>query len=152
MYKRILLAFLILVVIIQLIPVTRTNPDTTLEVPADETTRVLLKRACYDCHSNETKWPWYSYVAPVSWLVTHDVNHAREHFNFSEWDKYTEKDKAHILEEVIEEVEAGEMPLWFYLPLHSEAKILENDLATLKSWVAGTDTANQEMQFRRGPK
>jgi mono/diheme cytochrome c family protein len=81
-------------------------------------TRELAARACFDCHSNETHWPWYSNVAPVSWLTQRDVNEGRGHLNFSEWNRTPRA--AHEVGEVISE---GEMPPWFYLPMHPSARL-----------------------------
>src|SRR5689334_23582497 len=72
----------------QLIPVDRRNPPVQAEVQASAEARVLLRRACYDCHSNETVWPWYARVAPVSWVVVHDVRRGRDVVNFSTWTLY----------------------------------------------------------------
>jgi len=123
-------------VAIQLVPVKRDNPPVTEEVPARPAVRELLRRSCYDCHSNESSWPWYSQVAPISWLVSHDVDEAREHLNFSTWDEYDADERAELLEEAWEEVEEGEMPLWFYLPLHPEARLSDADKSLLRDWVA----------------
>jgi hypothetical protein len=78
----------------------------------------LFHRACFDCHSNETLWPWYSHVAPVSWLVQDDVNGGRRHLNFSEWNRPQD----HAVD-VAAQVRQGDMPLWFYLPLHPAARL-----------------------------
>ncbi len=137
MLKKVMVVLFIGFVLIQFYPVSRTNPPVISELPGDSAAKDLFKRACYDCHSHETVWPWYSYVAPVSWLVTDDVSHAREHLNFSSWGEYNVKQQKHKLEEIIEEVEEGNMPLWFYLPLHAHAKIQEEDVATLRAWAKG---------------
>ncbi|MCA9510247.1 MAG: heme-binding domain-containing protein [Myxococcota bacterium] len=134
MSMRIALAAVALLAAIQLVPVDRSNPPVTSEVPADPATREILRRACYDCHSNETRWPWYARVAPVSWLVAHDVEEGREHVNFSTWNEYTAKKQRKKLDEVWEEVEEGEMPLWFYVPLHPDAKLGEADLRAIEAW------------------
>lgn len=108
-------------VLMQLVPYGRdhTNPPVREEPKWDSPrTRELFRRACFDCHSNETVWPWYSNVAPVSWMVQNDVDGGREHLNFSEWDRPQSRAR-----EVAEEVLEGEMPPWFYLPLHPEAKL-----------------------------
>lgn len=121
-----------LFLVAQLLPVgaPRTNPAVTAEPPWDSPrTRELFFRACGDCHSNETRWPWYSRVAPASWLVAHDVAEAREHLNVSEWDR-PQKDA----DEAAEEVRDGEMPLAIYLPLHPEARL---DASTRAELVAG---------------
>lgn len=92
---------------------------------------------CYDCHSNETVWPWYSGIAPVSWLVARDVRKGREELNFSTWDRYTTKQQVEKLKESWEEVEEGEMPLWFYLPVHRDAVLSAEDRAVLRKWAIG---------------
>jgi mono/diheme cytochrome c family protein len=128
--RKILLASLAgLFVIIQLLPVgaPRTNPPVTGEPQWDTPrTRELFFRSCGDCHSNETVWPWYSRVAPVSWLVAHDVAGARDHLNVSEW-----TGPQRHADEAAEEVREGAMPLPIYLPLHSEARLSESDKAEL---------------------
>lgn len=129
--KLLLLGFgttpIALFVIMQLIPVwlLQTNPAVVAEPAWDSPeTRALAKRACFDCHSNETVWPWYSRVAPVSWLVTFDVVRARRELNFSTWNangqRSGRKDK---LEEAAEKIEEGEMPLEIYVVQHPEAKL-----------------------------
>ncbi len=142
--KKILMAIAIVAVGIQLVPVQRSNPPVTKDVGAEPAAATILRRACYDCHSNETAWPWYSYVAPVSWLVSDDVKEARSHLNFSEWDKYDEKRRRKIKEEIVEEVGEKRMPLKIYLPLHPEARISETDFQTIKSWAeSSTERANE---------
>ena len=121
-------------VIIQFIPVDRSNPPVEAEVPASPEVRQVLRRACYDCHSNETVWPWYSRVAPVSWLVARDVHEGREHLNFSTWNRISTQDQVEALHESWEEVAEGEMPLWLYLPPHPEARLTDRDRASLRSW------------------
>lgn len=123
-----------LLAVIQFIPVERTNPPVETEVPASADAREVLRRACYDCHSNETVWPWYSRVAPASWLAVRDVNEGREHVNFSTWNRLSEKERAEALEEAWEEIEEGKMPLWIYRPMHPEAKLTAADRAVLKAW------------------
>ncbi len=106
---------------IQVIPYGRnhTNPPVRQE-PAwsSPETRALAKRGCFDCHSNETRYPWYSNIAPVSWLTERDILEGRSKLNFSEWDR-PQKDAKNAPEEVRKD----EMPLWFYLPLHPEARL-----------------------------
>ncbi len=118
-----------LVLAIQLVPYGRRhdNPPVRGEPGWDSPrTRELARRACYDCHSNEVRWPWYSHVAPASWLLQRDVDEARKELNFSEWDRPQEE--AH---EAAEQVERGEMPPWFYLPLHAEARLSPAEKAEL---------------------
>ena len=137
--KRTWALFIVLdaAIFIQFITVDRTNPPVTGEIEAPEKVMAILRTSCYDCHSNETKWPWYSYIAPASWLIADDVQVGRGHMNFSEWSGYNTKQKNHKRKECGEEVEEGEMPLWFYIPLHPEATLSEEDTATLLSWSKG---------------
>ncbi|UCE85242.1 MAG: heme-binding domain-containing protein [Deltaproteobacteria bacterium] len=118
----------------QLVPIERSNPRVELEVPAPPEVHEILRRSCYDCHSNETRWPWYSRVAPVSWLVAYDVREARHHLNFSTWDRYGEEKRRDHIREVWEEVESDEMPLWIYLPLHPDARLSARDRETIRLW------------------
>lgn len=85
----------------------------------------LLKIGCYDCHSNQPSYPWYTNIAPVSWWVKNHINEGSHHLNFSEWGTYSEKRKNHKLEECIEMVEEGEMPLSSYTVMHKEAKLTD---------------------------
>ena len=104
---------------IQLVPYGRdhSNPPVTAEPNWDSArTEELVRRACYDCHSNEVAWPWYTNVAPVSWLVLSHVEEGRDELNFSEWDREQE------IDEIVESVVDDEMPLWSYTILHSEAR------------------------------
>lgn len=121
---------------IQFIPVDTTNPPVTANVEAPAEVKTILQTSCYDCHSNQTRWPWYSRIAPISWLIAHDVQEAREHLNFSEWDRLGADERGEMIEEIWEEVEGGEMPLWFYLPMHPEARIEDRDRQILKTWAS----------------
>jgi hypothetical protein len=122
---------------IQFVSVDRTNPPVEEEVPAPAEVRQVLRRACYDCHSNETVWPWYSWIAPVSWLVARDVHEGREELNFSTWNRLSTKARVEALHESWEEVSEGEMPPWFYLPPHPEARLSEADREALRRWSGG---------------
>jgi hypothetical protein len=106
----------------------RANSQVTPEVGA------ILERSCNDCHSNQTVWPWYSQLAPISWLLTRDVNEGRQQVNFSEWGTYNQRQAGRKLKEMCEQVEHNEMPLWFYLPLHPTAKLTDSDRKTLCDW------------------
>lgn len=129
--KKVLLWCLGIFVAIQLIPVDRTNKPVdgnknlvTVLKPSVEVAQIL-KNACYDCHSNEVKYPKYAYVAPISWSIKHHINEGRERVNFSEWMNYNADQKKHIIEEIIETVESKEMPLKGYLPMHPEANLTD---------------------------
>lgn len=114
-------AFLAGFLLIQLIPIDKTNPPITREVRWDsDQTRALAQRACFDCHSNETVWPWYTNIAPPKFMVADHVRDGREHLNFSEWDR-----PQHDPDEVAELIEDGDMPLRNYLLMHPEAVLSE---------------------------
>jgi cytochrome c551/c552 len=134
--KKLLVGLVAILLAIQLVPVERENPPVTGVIDAPAEVVAILERACYDCHSNKTVWPWYSHVAPVSFLVADDVEEAREHLNFSEWDRLSAAERSEAIEEIWEEVEEDEMPLWFYTPLHPEAKLSDADRETLHAWAA----------------
>jgi mono/diheme cytochrome c family protein len=113
--------FIGVLLIIQFIPYGRdhTNPPVIAEPAWDSPqTRTLFFRACADCHSNETRWPWYSTIAPASWLITRDVMEGRAEFNVSEWGRPDNEG-----DDAAKTVQNGEMPPWFYLPLHPEANL-----------------------------
>lgn len=95
----------------------------------------IIKTSCYDCHSNQTNYPWYTNIAPVSWWIGHHIEEGREHLDFSNWGDYSKKKADHKLEEFYEEVEEGEMPLTSYTSVHGEAKLSEEDKALLIAWV-----------------
>lgn len=94
----------------------------------------VFQRSCANCHSDETRWPWYSYVPPASWLVLHDVENARRHFNASEWRSYDGERKSELMADVARVVANREMPLRQYLVLHAEARLSDKDAQTLVSW------------------
>lgn len=135
--KYTLYALIIIVIVIQLIPVDRTNPpvDPAIALQAPPEVMSILKTSCYDCHSNETTWPWYSHVAPISWLVASDVHEARHHMNFSEWENIPASRRAGHTDEMVDEVMEGGMPLPIYLIMHSNAKLTDQQKQTLKTWV-----------------
>ena len=97
--------------------------------------QATLQSACYDCHSNQTRYPWYNNIAPVSYWLADHVEEGTEHLNFSEWSSYSVKRKDHKLEEVAEEVEKGEMPLNEYTWSHAEAKLSDQQIKELIQWV-----------------
>jgi len=138
--KRILLILLALVIIIQFVPadlpeVISDNPNDLFannEVP--ENIENLIRTTCYDCHSNETVYPWYSYVAPVSFLISKDTREGRHHLNFSEWEKMDAIEKSEALDDIAEEVEEGEMPMKIYPIMHSDAKLSDADRNAIEEW------------------
>ncbi len=138
--KRITLwvgVLLALVVLLQFIPVTRDNPPVAGDFDEQQDVERVLRNSCYNCHSHETSWPWYSGVAPVSWLVAHDVNEAREHLNFSNWKTMRANDRLLAKKIIWEEIARGDMPLGRYVLLHPCAKLSETDKSVIRSWAAG---------------
>lgn len=129
---------------IQVVQPARSNPPVESALPAPPDVQEILDRACADCHSHATKWPWYAYVAPVSWLVVYDTNEGREHLNFSTWGRYSAKKQANKIHEMWEEVEEGEMPLPPYLLLHPEAKLSDADKAVLRAWAQANGAEGEE--------
>jgi hypothetical protein len=132
--RNVVVAALALLAAIQFVPVNRSNPPVRSEVQANDTVMTVLRRACYDCHSNQTQWPWYSYVAPTSWFVAGHVNDGRADLNFSEWDPFDYElldDDFHGIEE---QVSSGKMPLRSYLLLHPGSRLSPEDRETLLDW------------------
>jgi len=128
------IAFCVAFIAIQLVPVSRTNPPVEGDFRGSAEVVSVLRRACYDCHSNETVWPWYSRVAPVSWVIAHDVNEGRAELNFSTWDQLSTEKQAKAMKESWKEVAEGEMPTWYYVVLHPEARLSANDQSVLQAW------------------
>ena len=112
-----------------------TNPPARYKLDAPPEVETILRRSCYDCHSNETKWPLYARIAPGSWLMARDVHNGRNHLNFSDWADVDDDEKKTDLENCWEQVESGEMPKWFYVyPFHMSAKLSAADKALLKGY------------------
>ena len=132
-WQKCLIVLAALPVLASFYPLDRSNPPVTagLQAPADVDD--VLRRACYDCHSNETYWPWYSYVAPVSFLVTQDVELGRDEMNFSDWGNMDPIDRVYLREECWEQVEAGKMPPLQYRG-RGRSKLTDEDRAIIESW------------------
>lgn len=139
-WKWIFGALVAVFALMQLANPARTNPpappggDLSATNPPPPQIAALLRAACYDCHSDETKWPWYSHVAPVSWLVASDVNHGREHVNFSEWPHDHPEWAARRLENVSEELDYKEMPPAKYTLMHPAARLTDRQRQELIQW------------------
>ena len=130
------LAFCVAFIAIQLVPVNRTNPPVESGFRGSTEAVSVLRRACYDCHSNETVWPWYSHVAPLSWVIVHDVNEGRAALNFSTWNQLSSEKQTKGMKESWEEVAEGKMPTWYYVALHPEARLSANDKSVLRAWAS----------------
>jgi hypothetical protein len=136
------ISVMVVLLVIQLVPYGRNhvNPPIVSEPAWDSTTtRDLAKRACFDCHSNETQWPAYASVAPVSWLIQHDVDEGRAALNFSEWQR-SQKEAS----ESAKVVEEGEMPPAIYRLMHADARLSSTDLNRLASGFAKTLSASPQ--------
>lgn len=122
------------------------DPAQTLQAHARLTAEVetIFNRACRDCHSNETAWPWYSQIAPVSWLVADDVRIGRRQLNFSEWGRYNARQAEHKLEEICAVVQAGAMPPRSYTVAHKQAKLSAEDVKTICAWTVATQQRMNE--------
>jgi hypothetical protein len=130
--RNAILAVIGLFLLIQLIPVWlfQTNPPARAEPPWDSaTTRTLVQQACFDCHSIYTVWPWYSKVAPVSWLVTWDVVRGRRHLNFSDWQSGPQD--SFIMDRVVRAVQRGSMPPSYYTLMHPQAGLTDAQMQQL---------------------
>ena len=144
--KWALISFAIILLGAQFVRPARTNPSfeqsrtivSHATVPRE--VAAVLKRACNDCHSHETVWPWYSNVAPVSWLLIDHVNEGRREMNFSDWARYDARQADHLLEEICKEVKLGNMPLSSYVTLHPDAKLSDEEKQLICDW------ANAERQ------
>jgi mono/diheme cytochrome c family protein len=140
-----LLALGALLLVIQIVPYGRDheNPPVTQEVKWDSArTRELAVGACYDCHSNLTEWPWYSNVAPVSWLVYSDVQEGRERLNFSEWDRPQGEEG----DESAEAVREGSMPPLQYKPLHPAGRLSDAEREELARGIEQTLAADPPIE------
>lgn len=132
--KLLLAAVAVGFVALQLVPLDRDNPPIESGLSAPDAIQALLERSCYDCHSHETRWRWYGYVAPVSFLVAHDVHEARDKMNFSTWKAYRPDERADMIGEALEEVSEDAMPPWHYLIMHPSARLSETDRDLLAAW------------------
>jgi Haem-binding domain len=138
-------------VLAQLVPVDRSNPAVAGEVEAPPQVRAILKRACYDCHSNETVWPWYGHVAPFSWLVERDVREGRKEVNFSVFGQYPEKRRQRKWMEIPTQIEKREMPPWFYAAIHPEARLSDADREALLRWAHESGVREGRPEAPPGP-
>ena len=140
MLKKILIGLLVVFLISQFIPanlpeVIEDNPADLIannEIPKEISN--MLRESCYDCHSNETVYPWYSYVSPVKFLISRDTKKGRKHLNFSEWENYSKVDKLEALDDIGEEVEEGEMPMKIYPITHPDAKLSDTNREAMVLW------------------
>ena len=134
------IVLVVALIAIQFIRPDRTNPqvdpskDFAAQPGSDPSIAALLRRACYDCHSDETQWPWYSNVAPASWQVADDVHTGRRHVNFSIWGKYPPSRRSESLDDIHDQLTSGDMPLRKYLFLHPDARLTPAERESIIAW------------------
>jgi hypothetical protein len=150
--KRVVIALAIIFVVAQFVRPSMTNP------PVDESRSLraksqiqpevyaIMERSCNDCHSNKTSWPWYSQVTPVSWYLVRHVNQGRRELNISDWAGYDNRRATRKLDEICEQVKAGEMPIKSYLLIHPSASLSDADRQAICDW------ANQERARLSAPQ
>lgn len=138
--RNIILLLIVFLSVAQFFKIDKNNPEVTssldflsLENPP-ENIALMIKNQCYDCHSNESKYPWYTDYAPISWWVKSNISGAREFFNFSEWGSLDQKQKITKMQECYEAIEEGEMPVALYIMMHEEAQFSDAESDSLKNY------------------
>ncbi|MGD0296250.1 MAG: heme-binding domain-containing protein [Bryobacteraceae bacterium] len=138
MIRKILLVSLALIVIVSLLTRPRASEGAGLpllegaHIPAE--VRAAFERSCRDCHSESTRFPWYSYIAPISWLVKNDVTQGREHLNLSRWNEYSLIRRERCLSEIANQIQDGGMPLASYTWIHRDAVLSPADIDAIFQW------------------
>ena len=136
--RTVLFVFLVLFIGAQFVRPNRTNPPSpgggSLLSKATPQVAAIIDRACRDCHTNETRWPWYTNITPTNWLIANHVQHGREHVNFSTWSAYDEDDQDKFLGGICSLTKRGRMPLPSYRLLHRDTKLSDSDVAALFAW------------------
>lgn len=139
--RRIFWVLLIALIVIQFKRIDKSNPPVvesldfiTIESPPQDVT-TMFKGACYDCHSHETQYPWYTDIAPLSFWIKGHIDHGRENLNFSEWGTLQEREQLHLLEECEDMIKKEWMPLGSYARMHSKAKLTQEDRQLLIDWI-----------------
>lgn len=149
--KRVLLGGALLLLVLQFFQIDKNNPpvDPTqdfvaMEQPPGEVAE-LVKEACYDCHSHQTEYPWYTNIAPLSWWIANHIDVGREHLNFSTWGAYEVGKKEHKLEECAEEVQEGEMPLQSFTWTHPEARLTQEQVDLLVRYFSSKEQLYRQL-------
>jgi hypothetical protein len=134
------LLFVAALILAQAVQVERSNPPVQSDIAGEPAVMSLLHRACYNCHSNKTVWPWYAHVAPASWLLASDVNEGRRRLNFSEWGTYTDAVRSHKLLAIADEIRDSVMPPWYYSIMHRDSRLTAAERGQIQAW---TDLASE---------
>jgi len=143
MRRRILLIIIIILIAIQFIRPAKNQSNDVLTsdishvYTVPQNVSVILKKACNDCHTNNTVYPWYAQIQPVAWWLNHHIEEGKDELNFNEFGAYAVPRQYHKLEEVVEQVKEGEMPIWSYTLIHTNAKLTDEEKQTLINWAQG---------------
>jgi hypothetical protein len=142
--RAIALSAAVVFIAVQLVHPDRPNPPVQGDLSAPPAVKDAIVRACYDCHSNQTRWPWYSAVAPVSWWIHYEVKEGRNRMNFSSWTDYTSDpgSEDRKLDEIARLTASGSMPPWYYLAMHPTAHLSEADRTAITRWIDGEKDAH----------
>lgn len=152
--KKLLLAIVLVLIAAQFFGPQKNEGDVKsldvfiAETKPDEEVHKILKQACFDCHSNTTKYPWYNSITPVNYWIAEHVKDGKKHLNFSDWSKYSVKKKEHKMDELHEEVEEHEMPLNSYTWMHSEAKLTQEQIDKVVSWAKQMQSSYKEQMTK----
>jgi cytochrome c551/c552 len=139
-------------IVAQAFRIHKDNPPVTADLNAPAPVKAIIKRSCYGCHSNETVWPWYSNIAPASWVVSYDVHEGRAELNFSTWGNYTAAQRLKKLGKISEEIADGDMPPWYYVyPVHMDAPLSDADLQAVNDWIAAERDALKRIARQANP-
>lgn len=139
-FRILLVAVIIIVIALQFVPsgmpenVPEDDKSFAYSGLADDNIMQMLKTSCFDCHSNQTNFPWYARISPASFLLADHIKEGKEHLNFSEWENYSKRQKIGILGDISDEVESGHMPLKSYLLIHRDAVLDQNEVKLITSW------------------
>ena len=130
-----ILVFFIILLLMQAIQIDKKNPvlEKSLEIQAPTEVMEIFKNACYDCHSNQTTWPWYSSIAPASWIINDHVKHGRKALDFTSWESYSQDEKTKKLKEIYRTVYAS-MPLSSYISMHEKADLTKEQREFIRDW------------------
>ena len=151
MIRKILFALAGILVLIQFFRIDKSAPPVDATQDFRNVARpsaavlAIMEPACYDCHSYETRYPWYAEIAPVSWWLKNHLNEAREHLNFSTFGQLSDPDQLHAFEEMVETIEEGEMPLSSYTWPHADARLTDAQRAELMRWIKGLNAVGMQM-------
>ncbi len=141
LYKKILLILLGVLIVIQFIQPSHNKSDQVLPMDITKTINVpdkvldVFKNSCYDCHSNNTRYPWYVNIQPMGWFMANHIKEGKENLNFSDFGSYSKRKQANKLRAIAESIKDGSMPISSYTIMHTDAKLTSNDTAIINNWV-----------------